>query len=254
MRAPTEGAFLKSRLVYYKHHLAEAAIRLTKKHKPETWGTLCALIHPKTRPWFPEHSEITPERSVLTYLAMRPSLTNPPQIHWSGLVGGVTHSAAKSVDELLGAMYDATQSGEIIIAIGTGTGAVELVPGRLRAKQLSWDAVEFPFDLPADKVKIGKQWHDVVGVTFAAAAPEFNAVAEPTAPTTSDKLKRRLLTTEWLAKYDARVTADHFPTVGEDRLWAKEQNITRSLVERLRAANNDPRRGRSGAPKKLKPL
>jgi hypothetical protein len=65
--------------------------------------------------------------------------------------------------------------------------------------------------------------------TGSASAPPAAAAAEPTPEA------------QLQARYDARLTETHVPTIEEDRIWATQQGVLQKEVEALRRNNPDPR-------------
>jgi hypothetical protein len=75
--------------------------------------------------------------------------------------------------------------------------------------------------------------------TVERTAPP-QTTARATAPAAADD-DEATPETRLQARYDARVTEKHVPTIEEDRAWAKQQGIRQKQVEELRENNPDPR-------------
>ena len=149
--------------------LAEAAVRLMKKHEPDDWQKLCNIIHARSRPWFHERPEIQddPEKAVLFYLTSNKWMTDPPD--WWGAVA--------FVNKLLETLFLAAQSGEITIIVGRGLETAELPRGRLCAARLGRNVWHLPFDLTTDQVECDGQKYDVVNIVFPMGGDKLVEVA-----------------------------------------------------------------------------
>jgi hypothetical protein len=253
----------------YGGHLAAAAVRLMKQHKPDDWQKLCNIIHgvpgkmmenygkPDTaefdtrevstlafsriRPWFHWYPEIAndPEKAVLLYLTSNRWMTDPPD--WPDTI--------PLVNVLLETLFSATQTGEITIYIGIGAETADLPCGRLCKKRLGMNTWHLPFDLAGDQVECNGQKYDVVNIVFPAETPDPQA-AEPAAPKDNGFPHRPALAKEWQTKYNQRVTKDHAPTRKEDVIWAKAEGISQKRLWRLRSDNPDKRLHTIGPPRK----